>query len=370
VAVPALIESVIGTEQVSNMSGESTLGTNSRNVNLDEIRQHPAGEEACPIMSVSKPIAAMAASCLLMSVAALAQTGGAGQRPADSAVESVVLEELARIDYIERSEVAALREGVIQTMELQIGMPVKKDGTIGVLHHEMAELTVTKNKLQADSIAPTEKAEAQKEVALSVCARNKRLNERKAGMVSAEDVAKADGELKVAEAQLKEAKENRGIAKADLELAVQTLKEHTIVSPFDGVILKRMKNPGESVRANEAVVQLGNLNKLCANAYVPLDFAFRVKEGQVVEIQPRITQGKGELLAVEKKRFRGKITFIDPQIQPVAETTATVRIRAEFDNPGGELRPGLPVQMTVFLTTDVAAAGPEGAATTQTARNQ
>ena len=45
---------------------------------------------------------------------------------------------------------AALREGVIQNMELQIGMPVKKDGTIGVLHHEMAELTVTKNKLQAD----------------------------------------------------------------------------------------------------------------------------------------------------------------------------------------------------------------------------
>ena len=74
-----------------------------------------------------------------------------------------------------------------------------------------------------------------------------------------------------------------------------------------------MKNPGESVRANEAVVQLGNLNKLSANAYVPLDFAFRVKEGQVVEVQPRITQGKGEPLAIEKKRFRGKITFIDPR---------------------------------------------------------
>ena len=81
-----------------------------------------------------------------------------------------------------------------------------------------------------------------------------------------------------------------------------------------------MKNPGESVRANEAVVQLGNLYKLCANAYVPLEYAFRVKEGQVVEIQPRITSGKGEPLAIEKKRFRGKITFVDPQIQPVAET--------------------------------------------------
>jgi len=319
-------------------------------------------------MSLSKPVAALAAGCLLMSVAALAQTGGAASRPADSGIQAIDLAELARIDCIERSDVACLREGVIQKMELQIGMPVKEGGTIGVLHREMAELTVTKNKLQADSIGPSEKAAAQKEVAVSVVARNVRLNDRKPGMASAEDVAKAEGELKVAVAQVLEAKENRGIAASDLALAVQTLKEHTIVAPFDGVIIKRMKNPGESVRANEAVVQLGNLYKLSANAYVPLDFAFRVKEGQIVEIQPRVTQRRGEPLAIEKKRFRGKITFVDPQIQPVAETA--VRIRAEFENPTGELRPGLMVQMTVFLNTEVAAAGPDGAAPAQTARNQ
>ena len=67
-----------------------------------------------------------------------------------------------------------------------------------------------------------------------------------------------------------------------------------------------MKNPGESVRANEAVVQLGNLYKLCADAYVPLDFAFRVKEGQVVEIQPRITQGKGEPLPDREEAIPGQ----------------------------------------------------------------
>ena len=129
-----------------------------------------------------------------------------------------------------------------------------------------------------------------------------------------------------------------------------------------------MKHPGESVRANEAVVQLGDLYKLGADAYVPLDFAFRVKEGQVVEIQPRITQREAaSRWPIEKKRFRGKITFVDPQIQPVAETA--VRIRAS-SRTRGDLRPGLMVQMTIFLTPDVAAAGPDGAAPTQTARTQ
>ena len=61
-------------------------------------------------------------------------------------------------------------------------------------------------------------------------------------------------------------------------------------------------------------------------------------------------------MPVEKKRFRGKITFVDPEIQPVAETA--VRIRAEFDNPGWELRPGLEGYITVFLPAEAAAANP------------
>jgi RND family efflux transporter MFP subunit len=316
-------------------------------------------------MTLHKPIAASGVFCLvLVGAAALAQSGAANQHPG---VQAVVLEELARLDWIVKSDVAALREGVIDTMELQIGMPVQKGGTIGSLHQEIAELTVTKNKLQAEARAPEEKAKAQKEVALSVVARNVRLNAHKAGMVSAEDVAKAEGDLKVAEAQIQEALENRGIAEAELALARRTLVEHTIVAPFDGIVLSRKKNPGESIRANDTVVVLGDLRKLSAEAYVPLEFAYRVKEGQIVEIQPRIKAGRGEPLPIEKKRFRGKITFVDPQIQAVAETA--IRIRAEFENPG-DLRPGLMVQMTVYVATDVAAVGPEAPQPTRTARAQ
>jgi RND family efflux transporter MFP subunit len=319
-------------------------------------------------MIFPKTIAAVGAGCLvLFGAAALAQSGGERQRQPDAGSQALVLEELARIDWIEKSSVAALREGVIETMELQIGMPVKKNGVIGVLHHEIAELTVAKNQLQAKAIAPEEKARAQKEVAISVVARNTRLNDRQPGMVSAEDVAKAEGDLKVAEAQIKEAQENRGIAEAELELAKRTLVEHTITAPFEGIVLSRKKNPGESVRANEAVIELGDLSRLSAEAYVPLEYAYRVKVGQIVEIQPRLrSSGRAEPLPIEKKRFRGKIAFVDPQIQPVAETA--VRIRAEFENPGGDLRPGLMVQMTVFMPQDVADAGPGAGAPARTAR--
>jgi RND family efflux transporter MFP subunit len=320
-------------------------------------------------MGIPKRMAALTAGCLtLLGAAAVAQSG-AGQGPGDGqsqGVQALVLPDLAHLDWIEKSAVAALREGVVEKMELQIGMETKAGNTIGVLHRKFAVLTVAKAQAQADSIGPLEKAHAQEKVALSVVTRNDRLNKRKPDMVSAEDVAKAVGELEVATASIKEAQENRKIAQAEVDLAQQTLNEHTITAPFDGIVTKRMKNPGESVRANEAVVEMGNLNRLAADAYVPLEYSFRVKVGQVVEIQPR-TRGRTPL-PIEKKRFRGKITFVDPEIQPVAETA--VRIRAEFDNPGWELKPGLDAQMTIYLTPDTAAAGPPGAEGTRTVRAQ
>jgi len=305
-----------------------------------------------------------------LSVSVFGQAGaGRAQAPAPRGqVATLVLDssdQLATIDWIEKSDVAALREGVIREMELRLGDPAIKGQPIGYLHDEIAELTVAKSKLMAENDAAVEKAKAARDVATTVVARNQRLNDRKPGMVSQEDVAKAEGELKVAEAQVKESQGQLDVNKAELQLAEQVLREHTILAPFDGIVIKRMKEPGESVRANEAVVQIGNLSRLCANAYIPLEYSFRVKVGQVVELQPRLAGGMGDQ-PIERKTFRGKIVFVDPQIQPIAETA--VRIRAEFENPEMELRPGLKAAMTIYLTDDAAptaAATPTAPATRQ-----
>jgi RND family efflux transporter MFP subunit len=324
-------------------------------------------------MSMTKRIAALAAACVtLVSAAALGQSGGPTQDPAvaSGSYEPLVLKVSVitgpRLEWVEKSDIAALHEGVIEQMELKIGSYVKKGGTIGYLHRDIARLTVAKNQIQAEARAPKEKAEAQKEVAISVVARNKRLNERLPGTVSAEDVAKAEGDLKVAVAQILEAEETTKIAKAELAINEQTLEEHTIRAPFDGIVINRHKNPGESVRANEKVVVLGNPYKLCVDPYVPLEYADRVKVGQIVEIEQ--TKSHEEPLVLEKKKYRGKITFVSPEVQTVGE--AGVRVRAELDNPDLELRPGFLARVTIFLpvatsTTNVTAGGDPAARTTR-----
>lgn len=297
---------------------------------------------------------ATATGCLA-ALATLTLGGPTAAQPPRGDSGTLVVDD-ATVDWIERSNVAALREGVIERMELQIGMPVARDGLIGQLHSEIAELSVKKALVAVKSIGPRERALAQKELAKAVVARNIRLNERIKGAVSIEDMQKAEAELKVAEAMKIEAEEKVELDKAELALAEQMLKEHTIRAPFEGVVIERMKHPGESVRANEAVVMLGNLNKLRAYAYVPVQFAFRVKEGQFVDLQPKLFQSGGGETPIEQKRFRGKITFVDPQIQPIAETA--VRIFAEFENKELELRPGLKGSLTIHLGSEVAPAAP------------
>jgi RND family efflux transporter MFP subunit len=301
-------------------------------------------------MTFSKKAPALAAGLVaILSAVTVAQNAPPARRGATSNVETLVVED-AMVDWIEKSDVAALREGVIDKMELQVGMTVKKDGPIGYLHKELAELTLTKAELAVKGKATEEKAVAQKDLAIAKVATDVLLNRRMKGAVSNEELKKDEAEVKVADAMQREAIEKRELDRADRDIAERTLKEHTIVAPFDGVITERFKNPGESVRANEPVVRLGNLDKLRAWFYVPLKYKYRIKEGEIVEFQVRIEGATGAPLAIEQKKFRGKITFIDPQVQPVAETA--VRIHAEFDNKDHELSPGLKGTITMTLSHD------------------
>ncbi|HEX8203491.1 MAG TPA: HlyD family efflux transporter periplasmic adaptor subunit, partial [Isosphaeraceae bacterium] len=213
----------------------------------------------------------------------------AGARASSSGGETLVVngtDNGGTIDWIEKSAVSALREGVIDQMELQVGMEVQKGKVIGRLHDETARLTVAKAQLGAAAVAAKAKAQAQKELAVAKRSRLLRLERMGTGLASREEIETADAEVKVAAALILEAEENQKLAASDLELASQALQEHTITAPFDGIIVERMKNPGESVRANEAVVQLGKVEKVRFYGYLPLETAYRVRLGMPVDVAP------------------------------------------------------------------------------------
>ena len=254
----------------------------------------------------------------------------------------------ATVDWIQRSDVSALRPGVIEKMELRIGKEAGAypNNIIGYLHSESAQLAVAEAKITANSQGPVRKAEAQKEHAIAVVARNQRLNDRMPNAVSREEMQKAEAELAIADASVLEAKENQSLAQAKLRSAEQTAEEHIIRAPFPGVVFEEIKHEGESVNSNEAVVRLGNLERLRVWAYIPVAYRQQVVEGCDVEIQTRLGS------PMDQKRFRGKVSFVDPKVQPVSGSDfsgSEVRIYADIDNESKELVPGMRTAITIIL---------------------
>jgi len=306
---------------------------------------------------ISKKWLTLAVTTAMMTTGLLAtaQQQGTGRAAREAArVEGDSLIILGNIDWLQKSEVAALREGVLKKLELREGMFVKKGGQIGQLHDEIARLSAAKAKVAAESKGNLERAKASQLLAKSVIARD--LNLIKKNAIPTEEVEKHQAELLVADAEILRAEEELKLARAEYALANRAVDEHTITAPFDGIIMNVMKREQESVRANEPVVTLGNPEVYRVTTFIPVEFAYRVKVGQDVLVRPFVADIE---LPVEKTVYRGKISFVDHEIQAVAETAT--RVFVDVPNVDNMLRPGLQAELTIRLA-DPGAAGAANAA--------
>jgi RND family efflux transporter MFP subunit len=299
-------------------------------------------------MPLTRKVVAMSLGLLgMLSVVTIAQA------QKSSSVDTQLTDIEAHVDWYQKSDISALREGVIHEMELRIGKEVKKGGEIGRLHKEVADLAVDEARIQAAGQGAIKKAKAQKALALTVVARNVRLRRQRDDYVSREEVEKAEAELEMADASLTEAMDTQELAKAKLKSAERAAEEHIIYAPFSGQILEEFKHVGESVRANEPVVRLGNLDTVRVWAYIPIQYYYRVKPGTEVMIQIRLDKESTGKHPIEQRQFRGAVSAVDQSVQGVGETA--VRIFADFDNPDHELKPGFKAVMTINLKPETSA---------------
>lgn len=109
-------------------------------------------------------------------------------------------------------------------------------------------------------------------------------------------------------------------------------REITIYADRGGVVMNRKVAVGDYVEEGSALFELSNLNQLWAmfEAYEG-DLAY-VRLGNTVQFTTP---------SVPARNFSGRITFIDPVIDPASRTAS---LRAEVQNPGGVLKPEMFIQ--------------------------
>jgi Cu(I)/Ag(I) efflux system membrane fusion protein len=169
------------------------------------------------------------------------------------------------------------------------------------------------------SIYSPELLSAQQELLLALDARRR--------LAQAGGVA-SDGDALVAAARRKlELWDVPASELARIERTGEATRTLTFYSPATGVITKKDVVPGMRVNAGDMPFEIVDLSRVWVLADAYESDLRHVKVGMTAKLT---------LKAFPDRTFTGRVAFVDPILDP---RTRTAKVRVEFANPGGDLKP-------------------------------
>ena len=145
-------------------------------------------------------------------------------------------------------------------------------------------------------------------------------------------------EAEVARAVVQEARERKELMELQRREALERLREHTILSPVSGVVVDRLKSPGEVVK-EETIVVLAQIDPLRVEVVLPAAVFGSVATGMWAEIIPELPNAGVQVASV---------TIVD---RVVDATSGTFGVRLELPNADHAVPSGLRCQVR-FLQVD------------------
>jgi HlyD family secretion protein len=180
------------------------------------------------------------------------------------------------------------------------GDVVTKGQVLARLHGTQQEAKVARAKAAVLSAeVAVKKADANTAKARAILAQRLEVNKRRQELVARqatsaqaaeeaqrdEDVAKA--ELLVAESDIEVAKAQITDARAQLAYEKAILEQHTLLAPFDALVIDRQKELGTVIKAGDPIFTLVAMGSIWALAYIDESRAGAIKEGQPAEVRLR-----------------------------------------------------------------------------------
>jgi len=135
----------------------------------------------------------------------------------------------------------------------------------------------------------------------------------------------------------------------DLETTGKTRRTLDIHSPISGYVIEKMALQGLRVEAGM------NLYKIADTSHVWIDAAIYEYEVPLIKLGQEATV---DLSYAPGEVLRGKVSYVYPYLD---EKTRTVRVRLEFSNPRGALKPGMYADVVLRAKGDDALAVPQTA---------
>lgn len=226
--------------------------------------------------------------------------------------------------------------GLLDKVNVRRGDKVHKGQIIASLESTAETASAALARYKSEMTAPTETAKNKIEFAKRKFERRRDMHAQ--NFMSAQEQDEAEGELKLAEAELKLALENKAVARLEWQQQSGLLELRTIHSPFDGVVVDQVLYPGEVVEPSgqkKSILKLAQLNPLRVYVILPMPAFGKVKPGMKVAVNPELPVGG---------RYLGDVNIIDRVVDaasgtfgvflevanPKLDVPAGVKCRAEF----------------------------------------
>ncbi|MFH1984001.1 MAG: efflux RND transporter periplasmic adaptor subunit [Pseudomonadota bacterium] len=189
--------------------------------------------------------------------------------------------------------------GILEAISVERGDRIAAGQIIASLHSE-------------SETAAVDLAAARMEFGKRKVARNEELSRKK--LISVNDKDELETEFRIAELQLREARE---------KLAIRTIR-----SPIEGVVVERFLSPGEYV-GEDPIVKIVRLTPLFVEVIVPVEFFGKITVGMTADVQPETYTARA---------YSARVIIVD---RVVDAASGTFGVRLELPNPNDALPAGL-----------------------------
>lgn len=258
----------------------------------------------------------------LLVAAMLSVVTGAGATPFECLIAPAQVVEI-------RSPV----EGVIDKIYVQRGDEVRRGQTLVELESGVERSTMESAKYRAQMEGHVASARNRQHFATKKFERMRELNSK--NYIPAQQRDEAETEKRLSESELQDATENRELAKLEYQRAIDLLRLRSLRSPFNGVVVDRMLNPGdlaESGTGRKPVLKLALIDPLRVEVVLPLAAYGKIKAGTSAQVMPEVLGGS----------YPAVVKVVD---RVVDAASGTFGVRLELANRNKQVPAGIRCQI-------------------------
>ena len=217
-------------------------------------------------------------------------------------------------------------EGFIETVNVDRGDLVKRNQIIATMEASVEKANVEMARARYNATTAIKSSQVRVELGDRRVKRNAELFKDK--IISGREMDDVETTKMLAELELRQAIEDRRVAKLELNRALASLLLRKLRSPFNGVVVERLLSPGEFSKQTP-ILKLAQIDPLRVEVFVPVSLLGKIQVGSVYNVRPEAPVGGS---------YPARVTVVD---RVVDASSGTFGVRLELPNHDFKLPAGL-----------------------------